>query len=891
MKILVCYSRPHFDPAGRKLTYSASFIARAIYEAASEVAEVTYIDPTEAHSVSGQSFDLFIGQISRFSDICKSIRSRCKVLFMATTHPANRNRVLRGEAGRLGVPVTELLEAPADTFVQADFILQIGNDWALHKMLDAGVPREKILNIHYGIEHIPFEAARVFSSPYRFLFLATELGLRKGLARVLSAFRTLSGAYELTLVGRVPSSEYEGLIREAVQKNNRIKHLGWVDSSDAAYRRLLESHHFLIFPSLEEGEAGTVLEALSSGLIPITTGDRTGIAFSPLGTFSLDADNTPLLERAITAAPERLAVLSRQSVHYVQTLHQWAAFKGRLRELAALLLAGKVQEVRRPRVSLILPVFNKEDDVVRLLRQLYTASRSYGNYELHLFFDGCIDQSQQRAKRYLATCDVKVTYYETPNLFETRTNNIGLKAADGKYCVLLQDDLFIYDDRWLEQLVYFMECNPRVGALGGLAGVNYYPSDTELEGPGVSSNSVERSRRIDVRLDPALAGHVHEVDAVMRGPIMLRKSLLETLGYLDDVAFAPFYQDDMDLCFRLRHNGYSVFYYPLSVENARSTIANYDSVKMRRWTAVVNKHLLRFYERWRPQYDKSTYLVLPKPRFNNLYHASRAPAVICNAPSPSLVARVSGKAAKLLPLLANLLATGSCESIALRSSRKRLIWIQEQLTFLAPGSRILHIAEDSTDYAASCTHCEYVRLAVDECGDDPILERKIPSPSDAPCLRPETFDAVLLTAIEYEAAPLITLRVVTQLLRGGGQLIIATEPTRADEERRRPYATYSKRFYESWLPRFGLSIVSVEINAGLYSQAIDTSLSAFHHAEPINDKGARRVLWAFLKIALRNLPVIFYMILDKRRAAEDAGMGYLIISEKRGDTHQGAMAA
>ncbi|MCX6642138.1 MAG: glycosyltransferase [Candidatus Bathyarchaeota archaeon] len=506
MRILISYSKFHYDPPAKiDLTHSASFIIRAIYEACQGLAEVTYIDPAESDSVRGQAFDLFVGQISQFSKISSNIHAKHSVLFMATTHPANRNKVLRAEAKRLGVPVTETMKAAKDTFDRADLILQIGGDWALQALLNAGVSRSKILNIHYGAQHIPFNDKRNFSKPYRFLFLATELGLRKGIVHALDAFVGLDGDYQLTLVGKIPGPEYESRIREATDRNDLIRYVGWIESNTEAYQNLLADHHFIVFPSLEEGEAGTVLEGLSSGLVPITTGERVGIDYSPLGNFVPHADNSELVKRAIALSPEGLGTLSKQARHYVDTIHYWPLFKARLQEIFDKILLGRLAEITRPKVSLILPVFNKEESIVRLLRHLHQTTRSYQNYDLHLFFDGCIDRSRERAEKYLAKCDIDVTYYETPNLFETRTNNIGLRAADGKYCVILQDDIVLYEKHWLEKFVYFMETNPRVGALGGLAGVNYYPSDTSLEGPGVSSYKFERSRRIDIQFEPKIS--------------------------------------------------------------------------------------------------------------------------------------------------------------------------------------------------------------------------------------------------------------------------------------------------------------------------------------------------------------------------------------------------
>ena len=200
MRILFSYSRDHFDPQARtNLTHGASWIARGIYEACRELGDVTYVDPSEAPLVEDKRFDLLIGPIDGFETICRRLRPRRSILFMATTHPENRNRVVKSEAKERDMPASAT--APGDwagTLSCADLILQGGGDAGLRALTRAGVERSRILNIHYGVDHVPFENERVFAKPYRFLVFATERGLGKGILRAIEVFRGLEGDYQLT---------------------------------------------------------------------------------------------------------------------------------------------------------------------------------------------------------------------------------------------------------------------------------------------------------------------------------------------------------------------------------------------------------------------------------------------------------------------------------------------------------------------------------------------------------------------------------------------------------------------------------------------------------------------------------------------------------------------
>ena len=53
---------------------------------------------------------------------------------------------------------------------------------------------------------------------------------------------------------------------------------------------------------------------------------------------------------------------------------------------------------------------------------------------------------------------------------------------------------------------------------------------------------------------------IHEVDSIVGAFMLLRKSILEKTGYFDEDFFL--YGEDIDLCFRIKEEGYKVMYVP-----------------------------------------------------------------------------------------------------------------------------------------------------------------------------------------------------------------------------------------------------------------------------------------------------------------------------------------
>jgi GT2 family glycosyltransferase len=53
---------------------------------------------------------------------------------------------------------------------------------------------------------------------------------------------------------------------------------------------------------------------------------------------------------------------------------------------------------------------------------------------------------------------------------------------------------------------------------------------------------------------------IFEVEAVSGSCMIIRRQVIDQIGYLDETYFA--YQEDTDFCFRARKAGWKIFYYP-----------------------------------------------------------------------------------------------------------------------------------------------------------------------------------------------------------------------------------------------------------------------------------------------------------------------------------------
>ena len=615
MKILLSYSRPHYDPSLEPAAHqlwgsSANVLARSLHECLSDLGEVTYIDPTEWRDVAGQFFDVVVGQVAHFSELVDTIKPSTAILFTVNMHPRTRNRLLREFMVRERLHrdslagwdlVNEKLIAGA--IERADYILCVGNAATYNSYIENGVPKQKIKTLNYSVG--PSDPEGQFAPETSFVFVASELGLRKGLDVVLDlvSSRELGQRLHVDVVGAPTNSFYDAKLKEACRRHpGQITFHGWLDRGSEAYASLLRKSAFVLFPSIEEGQAGSLLDAMSHGAIPLPSLNA-GIDFAPLGLMETklnSATNRDLIGQALETSADMRRQMRLKTSAYYRAYHE--SFPTQLRDA----VTGAIEGELYPRMSVVLPIFNKERTITEVLKGLHRTSKEYGNVDVQVIFDGCEDRSEEIVRNFFSrTANYEVSYFETPDIFETRTNNIGLRRARGKYCVLLQDDNVIHDINAFFEAAMFLDKNPSAAVLGGLAGVNFYPLGTgDLEGLGqIAMNENEVYWRQDHVTDPSLRDKVFEVDACMRGPLFIRKSFLEEFGYLDE-AYAPFYQDDMDLCFRAWANGKSVHCVLMDVENRSESIRSYDKERFEFWTQVMKKNTDLFYSRWTPTETK-----------------------------------------------------------------------------------------------------------------------------------------------------------------------------------------------------------------------------------------------------------------------------------------------
>lgn len=182
--------------------------------------------------------------------------------------------------------------------------------------------------------------------------------------------------------------------------------------------------------------------------------------------------------------------------------------------------------------------------------------------------------------------------------------NQGIDATTGEYIVFLDNDMIVGDADWLSKMRTVLDSDEKIGMV--------IPKLVFADDPGIiqfAGGAVSRTGRVQFigRGEPAddpRFNRRRELQFGISACMMLRRSLVEKIGYLDE-AFSPVQFEDVDYCYRARSKGYSIVYEPTvtMLHDESATTAGSEGFNNR---YVVIKHGLLFKERWRHMFENES---------------------------------------------------------------------------------------------------------------------------------------------------------------------------------------------------------------------------------------------------------------------------------------------
>lgn len=208
-------------------------------------------------------------------------------------------------------------------------------------------------------------------------------------------------------------------------------------------------------------------------------------------------------------------------------------------------------------ISINLTIHNKENILKEVLDGIF--HNTVSKFELICVLDGCTDNSEKILLEYLYNNKNKnlihfnVLY--APNVFETKANNLAMKASTQEYICIIQDDQIINSYAWDEKIMMPFKAFSDVFSVTGRASHNYYINENSrfLNSPtddiGEWSDIVLPCDIADKTNSPKDTFQIRST--CNRGPLCINHQDLQKMNYLDEI-YSPQDLCDHDLHYRMR---------------------------------------------------------------------------------------------------------------------------------------------------------------------------------------------------------------------------------------------------------------------------------------------------------------------------------------------------
>lgn len=224
-------------------------------------------------------------------------------------------------------------------------------------------------------------------------------------------------------------------------------------------------------------------------------------------------------------------------------------------------------------ISIVIPNYNGNKYLKGCIDAIYNTHQI--PFEIIIIDNGSTDSNYNWLKEY------KNIYFKQldKNYGFSRAVNEGVKQAQGKYVLLLNNDTEIYEG-FIEELVRCIEKDPKTFSVCSQMIQYHRPSFIDDAGDEYNLLGWAYKRGDGQAVDTY--NKVERVFSACAGAAIYRKSVFEEIGYFEESFFA--YMEDVDISYRALIHGYKNMYCPdakvLHIGSATSG-SKYNAFKVR----------------------------------------------------------------------------------------------------------------------------------------------------------------------------------------------------------------------------------------------------------------------------------------------------------------------
>ncbi len=213
-------------------------------------------------------------------------------------------------------------------------------------------------------------------------------------------------------------------------------------------------------------------------------------------------------------------------------------------------------------VDVVVPVFNALSDVKKCLHSLKMNSCDAVSMNVIVVNDGSDNETSGYLREFCLTNNQFVLIEHKINQGYTKAVNTGLKMSSADYIVTLNSDTIVTED-WASGMVCCMNSSPDIGIVGVLSNAASWQSVPSL----YDETGVFCINELPEGMTPEDMAKVVKSASVRSYPqlpfvngfcFMIKRALLDSIGYMDEENFPIGYGEENDFCIRALDAGFKL---------------------------------------------------------------------------------------------------------------------------------------------------------------------------------------------------------------------------------------------------------------------------------------------------------------------------------------------
>ena len=212
-------------------------------------------------------------------------------------------------------------------------------------------------------------------------------------------------------------------------------------------------------------------------------------------------------------------------------------------------------------VDVVVPVYNALEDVKKCLASLQRNTDGF-NVRIIVVNDGSEKDTSEWLREFCKGKPLFQLIEHAKNSGYTKAVNTGLKASSADYAVTQNSDTIV-SKGWLTGLIRCMESAPSIGIVGPLSNAASWQNVPNLhdETGAFAINEIPNGYSVDEIADfvRASSKRVYPRLPLVNGfCFMIKKAVLDKIGFMDEENFPIGYGEESDYCLRAADAGFEL---------------------------------------------------------------------------------------------------------------------------------------------------------------------------------------------------------------------------------------------------------------------------------------------------------------------------------------------